>query len=104
MLSLSQRLDELPLTREHWRIVLLAGIGWMFDAMDVGLVAFVLVSLGRDWNLTRPELGLVASAGFLGMFLGALLAGRLADHCGRRTMFLANLLLYSLGTALCALA
>ncbi|MBO9403925.1 MAG: MFS transporter [Thermomicrobium sp.] len=104
MLSLSQRLDELPLTREHWRIVLLAGIGWMFDAMDVGLVAFVLVSLGRDWNLSRPELGLVASAGFLGMFLGALLAGRLADRYGRRTMFLANLLLYSLGTALCALA
>jgi len=34
MLSLSQRLDELPLTRERWRIVLLAGIGWMFDAME----------------------------------------------------------------------
>lgn len=104
MLTLSQRLDELPLSREHWRIVLLSGLGWMFDAMDVGLVAFVLVSLGRDWELSRPQLGLVASAGFLGMFLGALLAGRLADRYGRRTLFLANLLLYSFGTLLSALS
>ncbi|GBD20912.1 Putative niacin/nicotinamide transporter NaiP [bacterium HR28] len=104
MLTLSQRLDELPLSREHWRIVLLSGLGWMFDAMDVGLVAFVLVSLGRDWELSRPQLGLVASAGFLGMFLGALLAGRLADRYGRRTIFLANLLLYSFGTLLSALS
>ncbi len=104
MRTLSQRLDELPLTREHWRIVLLSGLGWMFDAMDVGLVAFVLVSLGRDWNLSRTELGLVASAGFLGMFVGALFAGRLADRYGRRTLFLANLLFYSGGTFLSALA
>jgi putative MFS transporter len=97
-------LDELPLTREHWRIVVLSGLGWMFDAMDVGLVAFVLVSLGRDWNLSATQLGLVASAGFLGMFVGALLAGRLADRYGRRTLFLANLLLYSGGTFLSALA
>lgn len=104
MLSLSQRLDELPLTRFHWRIVLLCGIGWLFDAMDVGLVAFVLVAIGRDWQLARTELGLIASAGFLGMFVGALVAGRLADRYGRRTLFLANLLLYSFGTLLSALA
>ena len=104
MRSLSQRFDELPLTREHWRIVFLSGLGWMFDAMDVGLVAFVLVSLGRDWDLSRTQLGLVASAGFLGMFVGALVAGRLADRYGRRTAFLANLLLYSGGTLLSALA
>lgn len=104
MPTLSERLDELPLTREHWRIVFLSGLGWMFDAMDVGLVAFVLVSLGRDWDLSRTQLGLVASAGFLGMFVGALVAGRLADRYGRRTVFLANLLLYSGGTLLGALA
>lgn len=48
MLTLSERLDELPLTSEHWRIEFLSGLGWLFDAIDVGLVAFVLVSLGRD--------------------------------------------------------
>lgn len=104
MRSLSERLDELPLTGTHWRIVLLSGIGWLFDAMDVGLVAFVLVSLGHDWQLSRTQLGLVASAGFLGMFVGALLAGRLADRYGRRTLFLANLLIYSIGTLLSAFA
>jgi putative MFS transporter len=76
----------------------------MFDAMDVGLVGFVLVGIGRDWGLERTQLGLIASAGFLGMFLGALVAGRLADRYGRRPLFMATLLTYSIATLLSGLA
>lgn len=104
MPSASERLESLPSTREHWRIVLLSGLGWMFDAMDVGLVGFVLVGIGRDWGLERTQLGLIASAGFLGMFVGALVAGRLADRFGRRPLFMATLLTYSLATLLSGLA
>lgn len=104
MVTVSDRLDSLPATREHWRLVVLSGLGWMFDAMDVGLVGFVLVGIGRDWHLKATDLGLILSAGFLGLFVGALVAGRLADRYGRRALFLATLLIYSLGTGLSALA
>uniref|UniRef100_A0A831THF2 MFS transporter n=1 Tax=Thermorudis peleae TaxID=1382356 RepID=A0A831THF2_9BACT len=104
MVTVSDRLEAIPTTREHWRIVLLSGLGWMFDAMDVGLVGFVLVGIGRDWGLERTQLGLIASAGFLGMFLGALVAGRLADRYGRRPLFMATLLTYSIATLLSGLA
>src|SRR5216683_2665110 len=36
------RLDRVPLNRFHWRLLAVAGFGWMFDAMDVILIAFLL--------------------------------------------------------------
>ena len=81
--TVADRLDELPATGRHWKIVGLAGLGWAFDAMDVGIVSFALVALGRDWDLDRTTLGLVASIGFAGMFVGAAAAGRMADRYGR---------------------
>ncbi|MCC6935009.1 MAG: MFS transporter, partial [Thermomicrobiales bacterium] len=83
MATIAERLDGLPTTRKHWKIVGLSGVGWAFDAMDVGLVSFALVALGRDWDLSANTRGLVASIGFAGMFVGAAAAGRLADRYGR---------------------
>src|SRR5436305_1378113 len=97
----------------HRRLVLMAGLGWMFDAMDLGLVSFVLAGLARDWGLRPsdrlfglpwlPLTGLVLSAGFLGMVAGALIAGTLADRFGRKRVFEATLLIYSAATGLAAL-
>ncbi|MBH0121697.1 MFS transporter, partial [Rhodococcus sp. CX] len=51
MTTRAQRLDELPFTRRHTRLVLGSGIGWALDAMDVGLISFVMAALAVQWNL-----------------------------------------------------
>lgn len=98
------RLDRVPLNSFHWKLLITSGLGWMFDAMDVLLIGFLLSPIGREFSLTAPQIGLVASAGFVGMFLGAAISGRLADRYGRRLIFQATLILFSMGAMLSALA
>ena len=86
------------------RLLFASGFGWMFDAMDVGLISFVLAALVGEWKLHPSQAGLISSAGFLGMFAGALVAGLLADRFGRKPLFQGTLLIYSIATGLCALA
>jgi putative MFS transporter len=76
----------------------------MFDALDSGLVSFVLAVLAKEWLLTPGQTGWVGSAGMAGMFFGAIASGMLADRLGRKTVFLATLLVFSISTGLCGLA
>ncbi|HEU0016660.1 MAG TPA: MFS transporter [Longimicrobium sp.] len=103
-LSRSERLDRLPFTRLHRRLVVVSGLGWAMDAMDVGLISFVMVAVGAQWDLSRLELSWIASIGFVGMAVGASLGGTLADRVGRRFVFAATLLVYGLATGAAAFA
>ena len=98
------RLDRVPLNGFHWRLLILSGLGWMFDAMDVLMLSFLLTPIRAEFKLDATGVGLVASATFVGMFLGAAAAGRLADRYGRRAVFTTTLLIFSAGSALSALA
>ena len=100
----TQRLDALPFTGEHRRLLLGSGVGWALDAMDVGLVSFILAQLAVTWSATPGELSWIASAGFVGMAIGASLGGLLADRIGRRAVFALTLLIYGVATGASALA
>jgi putative MFS transporter len=100
----SERLDRLPFTREHGRLVVGSGLGWALDAMDVALISFVMASLAVQWQLGTTTLSWIASIGFLGMAIGASLGGLLADRVGRRQVFAATLLVYGLATGAAALS
>ncbi|MDR3037351.1 MAG: MFS transporter [Coriobacteriales bacterium] len=102
--NISKRIDALPMTPSMRKILLLVGIGWLFDAMDQGMVSGVIASIGVDWALSPAQLGLLGSAGMVGMILGAALSGIAADRWGRRTVILATLVLFGTGSALCGLA
>ena len=93
-LTRSQRLDRLPFTRQHGRLLVGSGVGWALDAMDVGLVSFVLAALAAQWSLSPGQLSAIASIGFVGMAVGASLGGLLADRIGRRQVFALTLLVY----------
>jgi len=99
-----ERLDALPFTRRHLRVLTGSGLGWALDAMDVGLVSFVLTALISQWSLTGEQASWIASAGFVGMAVGASLGGLLADRFGRRSVFAVTLLVYGLATGASALA
>lgn len=103
-MNISQRIDRLPMTPFMRKVIVIAGIGLMFDAMDQGMVSGVIASIGREWVLTSSQLGFLASAGVVGMFVGALLAGFLSDRFGRRSIVLVTLLIFSAGSALCGLS
>ncbi|HEY9326171.1 MAG TPA: MFS transporter [Candidatus Limnocylindria bacterium] len=98
------RLDRVPLNSFHWRLLITSGLGWMFDAMDVLLIGFLVAPITKEFTLAPAQVGLVASAGFVGMFLGAAISGRLADRYGRRLIFQGTLVLFSIGAVLSALA
>ncbi len=76
----------------------------MFDAMDVGIVTFVLASLKTSWSLTHQQIGNIASVGLLGMFIGAAFAGTLSDRIGRKMAFQGTLFVFSIASGLCGLA
>lgn len=98
------RLHNLPPSRFHYKLLVLVGIGWLFDAMDTGLVSFVLPALGKDWALAPAQLGWIVSIAFVGMALGAVFSGWLADRFGRKTVFAGTMVVYSIATGLCAFA
>ena len=100
----TERLDELPLTRKHARLLTGSGIGWALDAMDVGLISFIMAALTAQWGLTPTEASWLGSIGFIGMALGATLGGLLADRFGRRQIFATTLLVYGLATGASALS
>ena len=103
-LSRTERLDRLPFTRAHGRLLVGSGVGWALDAMDVGLISFVMAALSVQWQLDDTTLSLIGSIGFVGMALGATLGGLLADKVGRRNVFAITLLVYGLATGASALA
>ena len=98
------RLDRVPVNRFHTWLLITSGLGWMFDAMDVLLIGFLVTPITKEFTLAPAQVGLVASAGFVGMFLGAAISGRLADRYGRRPIFQATLVLFSIGAVLSAVA
>ena len=98
------RLEQLPVGRFHYKLLFVTGLGWLFDSMDTGLIAFVLPVLAKDWGLTTAQAGMIGSIGLVGMALGAVTAGTLADRLGRKKVFTVTVLMYSIATGLCALA
>lgn len=101
--SRSDRLGALPYTRRHTRLLVGSGAGWALDAMDVGLISFVIVVLAQQWGLSTSERSWIVTIGFIGMAIGATLGGRLADRFGRRAVFAATLVVYGLATGASAL-
>ena len=103
-LSRPERLDRLRFGKEHRRLLVGSGVGWALDAMDVGLISFVMAALAVQWQLNATELSWIGSIGFVGMAVGATLGGLLADRIGRRQTFALTLLVYGIATGAAALA
>lgn len=90
-----------PLSRN--KLLGVAGVGWMFDAMDVGILSFVIAALAVEWNLNSTQMGWIGSINSIGMAVGALVFGVLADKVGRKQIFMWTLILFSVASGLSAL-
>ncbi|KXZ20086.1 MFS transporter [Bacillus nakamurai] len=86
------------------KLLAIAGMGWLFDAMDVGILSFIIAALHADWNLSPEQMKWIGSVNSIGMAAGAFLFGILADRIGRKKVFMITLLLFSVGSGISAFA
>ncbi|MGY0498267.1 MFS transporter [Nocardia sp. FBN12] len=103
--SLSSRLDRLPAsTRSHkiWMVIL--GSLFLWDVADVHVLAYAAPAIRKEWGLSISDVGVLTSISFLGMFIGALVGGRISDRIGRKKMIIGATVLYSVFTVGCAIA
>jgi len=96
--------DRIGFGRFQTRLLFVCGAGWLADAWEVVLVAFVLPGIVSEWSLSGGEASLVASSIFIGMLLGAWFWGSVSDYVGRRLGFQATVLIDSVFGLLSALS
>ena len=103
-MSLQSSIDHQPMGSLQLRVVALCTLINMLDGFDVLVVAFTAAAIAEDWALTPARLGTLLSAGLVGMTLGSLVLGPVADRFGRRPMVLVCLVMISLGMLLSGLS
>lgn len=102
--SIASRVERLPMTSYQARIFGIIATAWFFDSMDLGTITFVLGSIKAEFAISTALAGLLGSASFLGMLIGAATSGLLADRFGRRVVFQSSMVLWGAGSLLCATA
>lgn len=89
--SLDEILEKIPLGFFHYRLLIVCGMSFMADAMEVTLLSFISTCAGSDWDLADSEIALIASIVFIGVLVGSLFWGPFADRFGRRYAFIFGL-------------
>ena len=104
--DIPQRLDRLPWSRWHTRIIVALGTSWLLDGLEVTIVGSLsgVLQSKQGLSLSDPQVTGAATTYLLGAVLGALFFGWLTDRLGRRKLFLVTLATYSIATVLTAFA
>ncbi len=97
--NIPARLDRLPWSRFHWFVVIVLGVTWILDGLEVALKSAVSSMLQHPLSLglTTENIGLIISFYMLGTVIGALVFGFLTDRYGRKKMFYVTLGIYLVG-------
>ena len=100
-MSLLRYLENIELRSFHYKILVIAFLAYMLTAMNVLLISGILKRIGTELVLNQMQLSYLLSSGFVGMFMGAVLYGRLADIVGRKISLITAIVLHGIFTALC---
>src|SRR5271168_5512379 len=95
--------QQKSLTLNQWKIISAAILGDMLDFFDFFLIGYVLVFIVTQWKLTFIQSGIILLAAGVGSIPGAGFWGWLADRIGRRKVFIATVINFSLATGALAL-
>jgi putative MFS transporter len=93
-------LDDAPLNRAHWLLVVVLGIALIVDIMKPATIAFVLPGMKSEYGLTSSTVAWLAFSALTGTTIGSFLWGWLADRVGRRAMLLFSAIMF-VSTAIC---
>lgn len=100
----AQRLERLPVCGYHRWLFLVIALAFFFDNIDLATMTFVLGSIKAEFVLTNVQAGMIGSASFFGMAVGAIGSGIAADRFGRKPVFQISMIVWGLGSVLCAAA
>jgi MFS transporter, putative metabolite:H+ symporter len=89
------RLDRLPVSAFHRRTAALLAYVFFFELGDLNSFAYAAPALRQQWQLSIATIATITSASFVGMFIGAMSAGALSDHIGRKRALMLTTLWYS---------
>ncbi|WP_233070493.1 MFS transporter [Serratia ureilytica] len=87
-------IDNQPFSRYQWLILALCFLAVALDGFDTAIIGFIATSLVQEWGIDKTALGPVMSAALVGLAVGALAAGPLADRIGRKKVLVISLLLF----------
>jgi MFS family permease len=85
--------------RKAWRALFAAQLGWMLDATDFLLFNFALLSIAREFSLSKQQVTLPVMSALIASAIGGIAFGRIADRIGRVRAMTISILVYSLATA-----
>lgn len=97
-LNIPERLERLPLSPFHRKIMYLAVIGWLLESLDLSITGTVLVGIIPAFHLSAFYVALVGTASTYGTVLGLIPSGMLADRIGRKKVFILGFALYTAAT------
>lgn len=89
------RLDNMPWTRFHTLLTVALGVGWALDSFETNIIGSMFGALKNQWSLSSAQGSLAVSIWVIGMAVGAIGFGYLADRFGRKRLFLGTLLWYA---------
>jgi AAHS family 4-hydroxybenzoate transporter-like MFS transporter len=87
-LAIGKIIDAAPISGYQIRVVTLCALLLFFDGFDTQIIAFIAPSVSAEFQLTRSQLGPLFAASIVGIMVGALFFGPLADRYGRRMIIL----------------
>lgn len=101
-IDVRQLINQRPLGAYQKLIVFLCFCIIALDGMDIAIMGFIAPSLKAAWGIGNAELAVVISAALIGLAIGAMVSGPLADWRGRKTIIIASVFLFGLWTLLTA--
>jgi MFS transporter, putative metabolite:H+ symporter len=102
--NVANRLDRLPISSVHRRVLIALAFAYFFELGDISTFSFAAPSLIKYWHLSIATISFITSATFFGMFLGAVSGGWLADRVGRKRALIYAVGCYTVFSLLNALA
>ncbi|QKQ69425.1 MFS transporter [Acinetobacter sp. 10FS3-1] len=103
-IDLNTVIDREKLSPLQWLVFTLGFLVFFCDGLDTGIIGFIAPALLDDWGISKPQLAPVLSAALVGMSIGAILSGPLADKFGRKKVITFTTLLFGAFTVLCGFA
>ena len=93
--SIGARLERLPISSFHHRIVWILGLAFFSELGGITTFSYAAPAIMNEWHLSISRISLIVSATFLGMFVGAVSGGWFSDRLGRKKALIWSMLFYS---------
>ncbi|WP_413335821.1 MFS transporter [Brevibacterium sp. GP-SGM9] len=95
----ANRINRLPITRFHKVIIVVVAVAYFFEFADINTFSTTAPKIALVWGLDVNHIAYITSISFIGMFIGSLGGGWLADRVGRKGAFLYTTLWFSIFSA-----